>query len=245
MSVRSASRTVSPKLPSAWRDQLGGVERLGPDQDLAVADPGDVEQVVDELAHVAGLPLDDRGQLAAVGSPPDRSAWAAPRIAARGLRSSWASTPRNSSLRRSASCRARSARRRSETSIVLPTTRVTRPVVVAEAEALVPDVEVVAVAVADPVLEAEGGCGSGRRSRRPSCSSRPGRSSGWTRPRHQLGRRLGLGERRCRAGRRCRASGGRGRSRAASRRSGRRRPRRPAGSAPRRRAGRGARPSAR
>ena len=49
------------------------------------------------------------------------------RTGARGLRSSWASMARNSSLRRSASLSASSARRRSSTSMLTPTMRSGRP----------------------------------------------------------------------------------------------------------------------
>lgn len=55
--------------------------------------------------------------------PRRRSSWAEVRMGARGLRSSWASTARNSSLRRSASCSASPTRFRSVTSARMPTSR--------------------------------------------------------------------------------------------------------------------------
>src|SRR5262249_59738182 len=58
---------------------------------------------------------------------PGRMTCRALRIGARGLRSSWASTARNSSLRRSASLRASSARLVSSMSVQVPNQRTMRP----------------------------------------------------------------------------------------------------------------------
>ena len=80
--------------------------------ELAPGDAGHVEQVVDQPHHLLHLPLHHaRGPARSsgrVGPSASRRICRALRIGASGLRSSWASVARNSSLRRSASFRAAS-----------------------------------------------------------------------------------------------------------------------------------------
>ena len=87
-------------------DELGQRRRLAPQHDLARGDARDVEQVVDQPHHVADLRsiIDaDAPDRWPVVSPETRISSRPVRIGASGLRSSWASSARNSSLRRSAS----------------------------------------------------------------------------------------------------------------------------------------------
>ena len=105
------------------------VHHLLAEHDLAPADPRDVHQVVDQPGHVPHLPLRHRPLLAPCSGPPPCPFMRcrAEAIGASGLRSSWASMARNSSLRRSASRSACSARFRSVMSSAIPATRTTRP----------------------------------------------------------------------------------------------------------------------
>ena len=77
--------------------------------ELAAGDPAHVHQVIDQPHHLLQLPLDQRAGLLHV-LPLSSDIFMicrALRIGASGLRSSWASVARNSSLRRSASRSAR------------------------------------------------------------------------------------------------------------------------------------------
>ena len=81
----------------------GRLDSTAAELDLAAGDPRDVEQVVDQPGEVADLAADDLHRPVDVLAGParlGRASTALP-IAASGLRSSWASMARNSSLRRS------------------------------------------------------------------------------------------------------------------------------------------------
>ena len=85
-------------------DQRAKIDHALAQFDLAVRDTRDVEQFVEQPRHVAPLPLDDRlgaGQDAATSSD-CRINSTALKIAASGLRSSWASIARNRSRCRTA-----------------------------------------------------------------------------------------------------------------------------------------------
>ena len=135
-SAWTRSGSAGGETVSSWRRAVEGrpvrldgaledgfdVDHLAGEVDLAAGDPGDVEQVVDQPGQVLGLAVDDlpRPPLLGVVGADQLSTWAALRIGARGLRSSWARSARNSSLRRSASRSASSVSLRSVMSITEP-----------------------------------------------------------------------------------------------------------------------------
>ena len=82
------------------------VDGLLAELDLPARDPRDVEQVFEQPGHVLDLPPGDLERLGHLGDLGicERMICRVLASGASGLRSSWASIARNSSLRRSASC---------------------------------------------------------------------------------------------------------------------------------------------